>query len=113
MNHFEYRIYDDVYNDIISLKKNVEYRLLNDKSKSIKIGDEIRFSVLDNKDKSILVEVINKYIYKDIDDLWANGKISNNILNCSKEEFVDLFYKTFGKEKVDNSKIVGIEFKLK
>ena len=113
MNHFEYKIYDEVYCDIVLGKKTIEFRLLNDKSNSIKIGDEITFIVLDNEDKYIIVEVVNKYIFENIDDLWNHKEVLNNALNYNKEEFINVFNNIFGKEKVDNSKIVGIEFKIK
>ena len=113
MDHFEYRIYDEVYNDILSGKKTIEFRLLNDKSRSIKSKDEILFKVLGNEEKSILVEVIDKHIYNDLDELWNHKDILNNSLNYSKDEFISAFNNIFGKDIVDNSKIVGIEFKLK
>ena len=113
MNHFEYRIYDGVCDDIVSGKKTIEFRLLNEKTESIKIGDEIKFSVLDNDSKYILVEVIDKIIYENVDLLWDSKDNINNTLNYSKEEFIKTFYNIFGKEKVVNSKIVGIKFKIK
>lgn len=70
MKEYKYRIYDTVYEDIVSGKKTIEYRLLNDKSRDIKIGDQILFTVVDNDKKKVLVEVINKYIYSDV-----NGNI--------------------------------------
>ena len=113
MNRFEYRIFDEVYNDILSGKKTIEFRLLNDKSSSIRPKDEILFKVLDNEEKSILVEVVDKHIYNDLDELWNHKDIINNSLNYSKEEFISVFNNIFGKDKVDNSNIVGIEFRLK
>ena len=113
MSCFEYRIFDEVYNDILSGKKTIEFRLLNDKSSSIKPKDEILFKVLDNEEKSILVEVVDKHIYNDLDELWNHKDIINNSLNYSKEEFISVFNNIFGKDKVDNSNIVGIEFRLK
>ncbi len=113
MNRFEYKIYDIVYDDMISGKKNIEFRLLNDKTNSIKIGDEISFKVLDNENKCVLVEVVNKYIFDNVDDLLEHKELLNNVLNITKEEFINAFNNIFGKEKVDNSKIVGIEFKIK
>ena len=110
MNRFEYRIYESVYKDIISGKKTVEFRLLNEKSNQIKKGDEIRFEVVDDKNKSILVEVLDKYFYDDINELW-NKEIS--LRTYKKEELKEVFYQIFGKEKVDSSKIVGIKFKIK
>ena len=113
MNKFEYRIYDNVYDEMISGKKTIEFRLLNEKTESIKQGDEIKFKVLNNEEKYILVEVINKSIYKDLEELWSNKELHNNMLNYSKKEFFDTFYTIFGKSKTKESKIVGIKFKLK
>ena len=45
---FEYRIYEEVYNDMLSGKKTIEFRLLNEKSRNIQIGDNIKFIVSDN-----------------------------------------------------------------
>lgn len=113
MNHFEYKIYSSVYDDMVSGKKTVEFRLLNEKAESIKVGDEIKFKVLDNEEKYVLVEVINKYIYDNIDDLWNHKEVLDSTLSSTKEEFISIFYGIYGEEKVVNSKIVGIEFKIK
>lgn len=113
MNSFEYRIYETVYDDMISGKKTIEFRLLNDKSESIKAGDEIKFKVLDNENKYVLVEVINKYIYESVEDLWNHKEVLSSTSNYSKEEFIKVFCDIFGKDKVENSKVVGIEFKIK
>ena len=113
MNHFEYKIYDEVYKDIIEGKKTIEFRLLNFKSKSIKIGDEILFKVVDNEEKNVLVEVLNKCIYNNLDELCNSKAVLNNTLNYTKEELKNAFYSIFGKNLVDKSRIVGIEFKIK
>lgn len=113
MNYFEYRIYDIVYDDIISGKKTIEFRLLNDKSKKIRIGDEINFKVLNDETKNVLVEVIGKNVYNNLDDLWNNKDILNNSLDYTKDEFEFIFYKIFGEDLVKKSKIVGIKFRLK
>ena len=110
---FKYRIYDEVYNDILSGKKTIEFRLLNDKSNSIQIGDKITFFVDDDEKKYLSVEVIDKLIYENLDALWNCKDALNNILNYTKEEFIDAFYDIFGKENVINSKIVGLKFKIK
>lgn len=113
MKNFEYRIYEQVYDDIVNNIKTIEFRLLNEKSQSIKIGDKIKFKVVNDDEKYILVEVLNKYIYEDIEDLWNHKEVlNNNILNYSKDELTNAFNEIFGKEKVLNSKIVGIEFKV-
>ena len=113
MNKFEYRIYNSVYNEMISGKKKIEFRLLNDKSRSIDIGDEIKFSVVDDNNKYLLVEVTNIYLYDDIDSLWNSSEANHNLLCYSKDELTNIFYNIFGKENVLNSKIVGFEFIIK
>lgn len=45
----EYKIYKEVYDEILSGRKTIEFRLLNDKSDKIKIGDIINFSVLNDE----------------------------------------------------------------
>ena len=112
MKTFEYRIYKEVYDDIISGKKRIEYRLLNEKSSKIKKDDIILFRVLDS-DKTLDVIVTNIHLYNTIDELYDDiTNTSNNLLNYTKEEFSKMFYNIFGRENVMNSKIVGIEFKL-
>lgn len=111
-NMITYKIYKNVYDEMASGKKNVEIRLLNEKSQKIKIGDKITFQVVDS-DLSLIVEVTNKYIYSNVDELWEEKAIvSNNTLNYTQEEFASALYEIFGKDKVVSSKIVGIEFKI-
>lgn len=108
----EYRIYQSVYDEMTTGKKNIEIRLLNEKSKNIRIGDRIKFQVEDTN-QSLAVEVTNKYIYSNIDDLYEKKDIVLNcVKNYSKEECLTVLYRIFGKEKVINSKLVGIEFKI-
>lgn len=109
---YSYRILDSVYDDMLSGKKTIEFRLLNDKSNSINIGDTIRVKVVDNEDKFLITEVVDKYIYNDINDLWNSGDAKNNNLDCSKDEFIELFNNIFGEDKVNDSKIVGFRIKL-
>lgn len=109
---FKYRIYDEVYNDILSGKKKIEFRLLNYKSNSIQIGDKITFFVVEDEEKYLNVEVIDKLFYENLDALWNSKDVLNNTLNYTKEEFIDAFYNIFGKENVINSKIVGFKFKI-
>ena len=109
---YKYKIYNEVYNDIFSGKKNVEFRLLNEKSESIKVGDTIKFTVVDDENKYLITRVIDKFIYNDLDSVCESNEYLNNILNCSKEEFISLFNKIFGEENVKNSKIVGFKIEM-
>ena len=109
----EYRIYKSVYDDMLSGKKNIEFRLLNEKSENINQGDKIKFRVLDNDNLYILASVVEKFVFNNIDELWKHKEIlSNNVLGYTKEELMSAFYDIFGKEKIINSKIVGIKFNI-
>lgn len=111
-NRIEYQIYSSVYDEMILGKKNVEIRLLNEKSKRIKIGDKIKFQVLDS-DLYLIVEVTNKYVYSDINELYKDKDVTLNcVMNYTKEECLNALFQIFGKDKILNSKLVGIEFKI-
>lgn len=104
-----YRIYEEVYNDMLSGKKKVEFRLLNEKSEKIIIGDRIKFIVINNEDKYLLTRVVDKFIYDDLEELWNHKDVLNNSLNYNKEEFIKAFSDIFEEDKVKNSKIVGFK----
>lgn len=109
---FKYKIYKEVYNDMLSGKKNIEFRLLNEKSESIKVGDTIKFIIIDDETKYLVTKVVDKFIYDDLDSLCNSDEYLKNNLDCSKEEFVSLFNKIFGEENVRNSKIVGFKIQV-
>ena len=113
-NHMEYtyRIYEEVYNDILSGKKTIEYRLLNEKSNKIKVGDKIKFLIVNNEAKNIITEVLDKKIYINIDELLNSKEFLSSTLNYTKREFINSLYNIFGKENVDRSKIVGFKIKV-
>lgn len=112
-NIFNYKIYQNGYDAMISGKKTIEIRLLNEKSENIKKGDEIKFTVL-NSEKYLLVKVINKYVFEDVEELWQYKDIVvSSTINYTKDEFKNALYEIFGKEKFLNSKLVGIEFKIR
>lgn len=112
-NTFNYKIYQNVYDAMISGNKTIEVRLLNEKSERIQKGDEIIFSVLDSN-KTLIVEVTNKNIYDSVDDLWENKNIVlSSAIDYTKDEFIKVLNEIYGEEKVSNSKLIGIEFIIK
>lgn len=107
----EYKVLKEVYDDMISRKKDTEIRLLNEKSSSIKIGDFIRFKVLDNEDIYVDTEVMELKIYNTVEEVWDERKNLLSTIN-TLEEFKNVIYSIYTKEKVDNSKLIGIKFRL-
>ena len=112
MNNFEYRVYEEVLNDMINGTKKVEIRLYNEKSSKIKINDIIKFKNINDESKYILVKVTSLTIYNDIDDLMNRYCNNMNAGKYNKETFTKGMYDIFGKDEVDNHKIIGIEFAL-
>jgi len=110
---YSYRILEEVYKDMLSGKKTIEYRLLNEKSNNIQIGDYIKFIVQDNEEKYLITEVIDKIIYNNLDELWDSKDVMDNTLNYTKEEFIQAFNTIFGENKVKQSKIVGFKIRSK
>lgn len=110
---YSYRIFEEVYNDMLLGKKTIEFRLLNEKSNNIQIGDYIKFIVQDNEEKYLITKVIDKIIYNNLDELWASKDVLNNTLNYTKEDFIQAFNNMFGKNKVRKSKIVGFKIRSK
>lgn len=109
---YKYRVFDEVYNEMLSGHKTVEFRLLNEKSDSIKIGDTIKFIVLNNDNKYLVTKVIGKYIYNDINELCNSEEIKNNSLNYSKEKIIETFNGLYGEETVKKSKFVGFKIEV-
>ncbi len=108
----EYKIYPNVYEAMIKGIKNIEIRLLNDKSNAIKKDDKIKFQVVDS-DKILIVKVTNKYIFNNLEELLNNNYIfKHSHINYTKTELKENLEEIFGKEKIENFKIVGIEFEI-
>lgn len=108
----EYKIYQSVYDDMVSGNQTKEIRLLNKKSEKIQIGDKIKFQV-EGSDLYLIVEVTNKFIYANVNELWENKDVVlKRVKNYTKEEFLNALFEIFGKEKVLSSKLVCIEFQV-
>lgn len=111
MNEFEYRITEEVYQWMISGIKNIEIRLLNEKSSKIKVDDVINFKVLDSEDKIVKVRVTGLFIHKNINSLFEDIDVKK-IAPVEKKEIESMLYNIFGKEKVQSHYIVGIKFEV-
>lgn len=78
----------------------------------ININDIIKFKNINDESKYILVRVTNLTIYNDINDLMNRYCNDMNAKKYSKETFNKGMYDIFGKDEVDNHKIIGIGFEL-
>ena len=109
MKEYTYNVINDVYNWMISKEKDIEVRILKEKSNAIQIGDIITFNNQDKIGKYVKVKVINKTIVKDIDELLDKFNVSRIMPNHTEEELKELMYNIY-KEELDNKEIVAFEF---
>lgn len=109
MKEYSYNIIDDVYNWMISRKKDIEVRILKEKSQTIKIGDIITFNNQDNIGKFVKVKIINKTIVNNINELLEKFKVSRMMPGHTDEDLISLMQKIYGDE-LDKKQIVAFEF---
>ena len=107
---YTYNVYDDIYHLMLVGSKDIEVRLLNEKSEKILVGDFIIFNNLDDKGKYIKTKVIRKTVYKGVEELLLDNDIERILPGSSKEDLVKILVKIF-KEDFNNSKLVAFKFK--
>lgn len=107
----EYKVLKEVYDDMVSGKKDTEIRLLNEKSSGIKINDIIRFKILNNENVYVDTRVIDLKIYNNVEEVWKYRKNLLSSIN-TLNDFKNIIYSIYTKERVDNSKLIAIQFKL-
>lgn len=106
---YTYNIIDDVYYWMLSKKKDIEVRLLKEKSEKINVGDYITFNNQDNEGKYIKVRVIDKKIFNSIDELLSTYEIDRMMPNHTEKELKELLNKIY-KDELYNGKLVAFIF---
>ena len=109
MKEYTYNILGEVYEWMISRKKDIEVRILKEKSEAIKVGDIITFNNQDNIGKYVRTKVINKTIVNNVYELIEKFDVSRMMPNHTNEELIDLMYKIYSEE-LDKKQIVAFEF---
>ena len=109
MKEYSYNIINDVYNWMISRKKNIEVRILKEKSQAIQVGDIITFNNQDNFGKFIKVKIINKTIVDNVYELIEKFDVERMMPGHTKEDLVELMQKIYGDE-LNKKQIVAFEF---
>lgn len=108
---YTYNILDEVYYWMLSKQKNIEVRLLKEKSEKIQIGDYITFNNQEQKGKYIKVRVIGKEIFNSTDDLLKAYDVNRMMPNHTQDELRDLLIKIYGDALV-NGKLVAFSFEF-
>jgi len=106
---YTYNILNEVYYWMLSGEKNIEVRLLNEKSANIQVGDYIIFNNQEKENKYIRVKIINKSIFNSINELLNNYDINRIVPEYSKNELINLLNQIYG-DNLFNRKLVAFEF---
>lgn len=106
---YTYKIYNDIYYLMLAGIKDIEVRLLNEKSEKILVGDFITFNNLSCEGRYIKVKVIGKNIYNSVDEMVLDNDIARILPGSSKEELNELLVQIFG-DVSKKSKIVTFSF---
>ena len=109
MREYSYNIINDVYNWMTSGRKNIEVRILKEKSQTIQVGDIITFNNQDIIGKYVKVKITNKTIVDNVYELTEKFEIERMMPGHSKEEFVELMINIYGEE-LKQKQIVVFEF---
>ena len=106
---YTYNIINDVYNWMASKNKDVEVRILKEKSEMINVNDYITFNNQDKENEYVVVKVINKVIVDNLDELLSIYDVNRIMPGHTKEDLIDLMNKIYGNE-LTKKKIVAFEF---
>ena len=108
---YTYNILNEVYNWMLSRQKNVEVRILKEKSEKIQVGDFITFNNVDNENQFIKVKVIDKDIFDNVDELLNKYEVNNMMPNHTEDELKELLNKIYGDD-LKIKKIVAFKFEF-
>ncbi len=95
---YTYKILDSVYYWMLSKQKNIEVRLLNEKSKKIQVGDFITFINIEHEEKFIKVKIIDKNVFDNVEELLENYDINHIMPNHTLEDIKETLIKIYGEE---------------
>ena len=109
MKEYTYNIIDDVYHWMKSRKKDIEVRMLKEKSETIQVGDIIIFNNQDSIGKYVKVKVVNKTVVNNIEELIEKFDVNRMMPGHTNTELIELMNKIYGEE-LSNKKIVAFEF---
>lgn len=91
-------------------EKDIEMRLYDEKRRVIHKGDIITFFCLENSEE-ITVEVVDLYIYKSFDELYAHFPKERLGYKPNQVAHPDDMHKYYSPERISLYGVVGIEIK--
>ncbi len=96
----EMRLNKESFNAIKNKKRTIEIRLFDEKRKSIKINDIIKFNLMDYSD-SFEVKVIGLMRFKNLNDLFNN-------INSNNADSIDNIKSFYTEDEIKKYGLLGI-----
>ena len=97
---YTYKILDSVYYWMLSKQKNIEVRLLNEKSKKIQVGDFITFINIEHEEKFIKVKIIDKKVFNSVEEILEKYDINQIMPNHTLEDIKETLIKIYVDESI-------------
>lgn len=107
---YTYNILDEVYFWMLSKQKNVEVRILKEKSEKIQVGDFIVFNNQGCTGQFIKVEVTDKKIFNNVGELLDVYDVNSIMPSHTDIDLKELLHKIYGEE-LNTKKLVAFKFK--
>ena len=92
---YTYKILDSVYYWMLSKQKNIEVRLLNEKSKKIQVGDFITFINIEHEEKFIKVKIIDKKVFNSVEEILEKYDINQIMPKHTLEDIKESLIKIY------------------
>ena len=111
---YEMTLHKSPFLAIKSGKKTIEMRLYDEKRKPISVGDQIRFTLRDSENETILTEVVSISVFDSFEKLYAAFPLS--VLGYTEEEYATASYLDMGQYYSPEAQaacgVVGIGIRL-
>ena len=95
---------------IKSGQKDIELRAYDEKRRKVKIGDKFLLFDAENKDQSIICEVLNMHVAPDFESLFKKIDIKRSGFK-DMAELMDTITKFISAEELAREQVVGMEIK--
>jgi len=113
MRH-QMKLFREPFFRIKEMKKIIEVRLFDEKRQKVSIGDEIEFSLIDNPNEKIIVEVVGLSKFKTFEELYSNFHYSmfGHPHGTALRDQVKDIRGRYPKEKEEEYGCLGIHIRL-
>ena len=106
------KLFQEPFIKISKGTKTIELRLYDEKRSKINVGDLIEFTMIDDSDQKIVVEVTALYRFNSFSDLYKKLPLNKLGYPAGKEASPDHMLNYYSADQQKKYGVVGIEFVL-